>query len=48
VVAFFDKTLRGEDPEILGAYASPYAEVLLEEWPPGKKGTVSSTGSGGQ
>jgi len=48
VVAFFDKTLRGEDPEILGTHTSPFAEALLEEWSASRNGTVSSIGSGGQ
>jgi predicted dienelactone hydrolase len=33
VVAFFDKTLRGDDPVILHAYSRPYVEARLEEWP---------------
>lgn len=33
VLAFFDKTLRGEDPAILHTNSRPYAEAWLEEWP---------------
>jgi predicted dienelactone hydrolase len=33
VLAFFDKTLRGEDSEILHTKVSPYTEVSLKEWP---------------
>jgi predicted dienelactone hydrolase len=32
-LAFFDKTLRGQDPIVLHAHSSPYAEAWLEEWP---------------
>jgi predicted dienelactone hydrolase len=48
VVAFFGKTLRGEDPKVLRASTSPYAEASLEAWPASKKGIVSSIGSDGQ
>jgi predicted dienelactone hydrolase len=48
VVAFFGKTLRGEDPEVLRARAGPYAEASLEMWPASKGGIESSTASGGQ
>ncbi|MGA3343298.1 MAG: hypothetical protein ABSC76_00385 [Terracidiphilus sp.] len=48
VVAFFGQTLRGEDPEVLKARASPYPGALLEAWPANKKGIVSSIGSDGQ
>jgi dienelactone hydrolase len=34
VDAFFDKTLRGGNPEILRAPTSPYAEIRLDAWPP--------------
>jgi predicted dienelactone hydrolase len=33
VVAFFDRTLRGEDPGILHAQPGPYAEASLKAWP---------------
>jgi predicted dienelactone hydrolase len=33
VLAFFDKTLRGEDPVILHANSRPYVEARFEEWP---------------
>ena len=36
VLAFFDKTLRGGDPEILRARSSPYTGVSLETWPAAK------------
>jgi predicted dienelactone hydrolase len=48
VVAFFDKTLRGEDPSVLRARTSPYAEASLDAWPASEKETASSIGSGGQ
>lgn len=48
IVAFFDKTLRGEDPEILRARSVPYAEASLETWATSEKGTAPSIGSGGQ
>ena len=48
VVAFFDKTLRGEDPGVLRARAGPYSEASLEMWPANNGGTESSTASGGQ
>jgi hypothetical protein len=41
VLAFFDQTLRGEDPGILRALSSPYAGVSLEVWPADKRGTVT-------
>jgi hypothetical protein len=34
VIAFFDKTLRGEDPQILHTRTGPYAEASLETWAP--------------
>jgi predicted dienelactone hydrolase len=34
VLAFFDRTLRGEDPGVLRARTSSYAGVTLESWPP--------------
>jgi predicted dienelactone hydrolase len=33
VLAFFDKTLRGEDPAILHPNIRPYDEAIFEEWP---------------
>ena len=48
VVAFFGKTLRGEEPGVLRAGASPYAEASLESWPASKNGMVSSIVSDGQ
>ncbi|MGA2887863.1 MAG: dienelactone hydrolase family protein [Terracidiphilus sp.] len=42
VVAFFDKTLRDEDPEVLRTHPSPYAEVSLDTWPASKSEIVSS------
>jgi len=35
VLAFFDKTLRGKDPEVLRESPGPYSEALLERWPAG-------------
>jgi predicted dienelactone hydrolase len=46
VLAFFDKTLRGEDQEILRAPSNPYVEASLNEWPESK--TVSFTISNGR
>ena len=34
VVAFFDKTIRRSDPEILHSRSGPFAEATLEAWPP--------------
>lgn len=48
VVAFFGKTLRGEDPGVLRARDGPYAEASLETWPANKSEVVSSIGSDGQ
>jgi len=47
VLAFFDSTLRGQDPGILNAESSPYAEATLRIWP-GRKdaATVSSLSAG--
>jgi predicted dienelactone hydrolase len=42
VVAFFDKTLRGEDPDVLRTHRSPDAEVSLDTWPANKSEVVSS------
>ena len=36
VVAFFDETLRGENPEVLHTRTSQYAETSLEAWPASK------------
>jgi dienelactone hydrolase len=44
VVAFFDKTLRGADPAILGAHSSPFEEVSFEAWPNSKSEIASSSG----
>jgi dienelactone hydrolase len=33
VVAFFDQTLRGDDPGVLRAHSGPYAEASLDAWP---------------
>ena len=48
VVAFFDKTLRGEDPEVLRMRTGPYAEASLESWPARKTGIVPAISSDGQ
>jgi predicted dienelactone hydrolase len=48
VVAFFDRTLRGEDPEILRARSSPFAEVSLEAWPPARSETAPPVNAGGR
>jgi dienelactone hydrolase len=48
VVAFFNKTLRGEDPIVLRARPGPYAEASLEAWPASENEIVSASGSGGQ
>jgi dienelactone hydrolase len=48
VVAFFGKTLRGEDPKVLRERPGPYAEASLEAWPASKKATVLLKGAGGQ
>jgi dienelactone hydrolase len=42
VLAFFNKTLRGEDPEILRDHTSPYAEVSFENWPTGHAEIVAA------
>jgi hypothetical protein len=42
VVAFFDKTLRGQDPEVLRGPASPYGEISFENWPE-HKATLAET-----
>jgi dienelactone hydrolase len=44
VVAFFGKTLRGEDPRVLRTRPGPYAEASLEAWP----ASSERIGSGGQ
>jgi predicted dienelactone hydrolase len=47
VLAFFDKTLRGEDSEILRAHLPPFQHVSFEVWPDRKIDLVSSrVGSG--
>lgn len=43
VVAFFDKTLHGEDPQILRAHSSPFAEASLRAWPESENKSVSFT-----
>jgi dienelactone hydrolase len=48
VLAFFDKTLRGEDPMVLRARSSPYPEAWLQVWPESKNGIASSMRSDGQ
>ena len=48
VVAFFNKTLRGEDPEVLRTHTGPYAETSLEEWSASNSGIMSSIASNEQ
>jgi predicted dienelactone hydrolase len=48
VLAFFDRTIRGEDPAILHAKISPYAEVSLGTWPASKRQTVSQDNAEGR
>ena len=48
VVAFFAKTLRGQDPRVLDARSSSYSEAWLEAWPASRTANVSSVGPGGQ
>jgi len=43
VVAFFDKTLRGQDPEILRAPASPFPDATLASWT-GSEGESNRSG----
>ena len=45
VLAFFDKTLRGEDPEVLRAQPGPFSEAALESWPAGNNGIELSANS---
>jgi acetyl esterase/lipase len=42
VLAFFDMTLRDEDPGNLRKLKRPVAEISLEEWPAAQSKTVSS------
>jgi dienelactone hydrolase len=45
VLAFLDKTLRGEDPWILRMNSSPYSEVSIKDWPAAKSESAPSTTS---
>ncbi|MGD0939054.1 MAG: hypothetical protein ABR905_05020 [Terracidiphilus sp.] len=48
VVAFFGKTLRGEDPAILRSRTGPYAEASLESWQANKTAIIPQAGRDGQ
>jgi len=48
VVAFFGKTLRGEDPGLLRVRTGTYDKASLEAWPASKTESISSIGSNGQ
>jgi dienelactone hydrolase len=48
VVAFFDKSLRGGDPEIFRTHSSLFSEVTLDTWPAITSGAISSIASNGQ
>lgn len=46
LLAFFDKNLRGEDPEILHAGLPPFHQASLEIWPDRKSDEASSALAG--
>ncbi|MGD0857912.1 MAG: dienelactone hydrolase family protein [Terracidiphilus sp.] len=44
VVAFFNKTLRGEDSGILDAHSNPYSEAWLDAWTASREASIGSDG----